>query len=131
MADDDTVLAFLREHLEQDCGNDIHVLRRSVNAAIERLEEGTGTLYTLVVHWGEDAGPGFDGPTRWTVVESEAGDGPVFAAGTVSGFIGLQEGEDRLTSAVRENGFELAGAFMYGIVPGSSVAMVHRLPRAG
>ena len=129
MPDDDALLAFLREHLEQDCGGDIHALRRSVTRAIEQLEEGTNTLYVLVVDWGEEAGGGHEGQTRWKVVESETGDGPVFAAGTVTEFIGLDEGEAKLAQAVRENGFELTGAFLYGIVAGSSVAMVRRLPR--
>jgi len=129
MPDHDALLAFLREHLEQDCGNDIHVLRRSVGRVIEELEEGTSTLYTLVVDWGEEDGGDHHGPTRWKVVESETGDGPVFATGTVTGFSGMADGEVELARAVRESGFELDGAFLYGIVPGSSVAMVRRLPR--
>ena len=129
MADYDTLLAFLRDHLEQDCGNDIHALRRSVNTAIEHLEEGTGTLYVLLVKWGSDAGPGHEGETRWRVVESESGDGPVFARGTVSGFSGLDEGEAKITQAVREHGFDVYGKFMYGLVAGDSAAMVRRLPR--
>lgn len=129
MPDYDALLAFLREHLEQDCGGDIHVLRRSVGHAIEELEEGTNTLYVLVVDWGEEAGGGHKGLTRWKIVESETGGGPVFAAGTVTDFSGLHEGEAKLAEAVRENGFELTGAFMYGIVAGDSVAMVRRLPR--
>lgn len=131
MPDYDVLLAFLREHLERDCGGDIHALRRSVATAVEHLEEGTGTLYALVVDWGEDAGPGYDGPTRWEVVESETGDGPVFATGTVTGFSGADEGQVKIARAVQEQGFELVGAFLYGIVPGSSVAMVRRLPRTG
>lgn len=126
----DALLAFLREHLERDCGGDIHVLRSSVATAIEELEEGTNTLYALVVEWGEDAGPGFEGPTRWKVLESETGDGPVFAAGTVTDFSGADEGQAEITRAVQEHGFEPVGAFLYGIVPGSSVAMVRRHPRS-
>lgn len=129
MPDSDALLAFLREHLERECGDDIHVLRRSVSEAIERLEEGTDTLYALVVTWGEDAGPGYDGPTRWRVVESETGDGPVFATGTITGFTGADDGQLRIARAVQQHGFELVGSFLYGIVPGSSVAMVRRLPR--
>lgn len=49
MPDYDALLGFLREHLEQDCGGDIHVLRRNVASAIEELEEGTNTLYALMV----------------------------------------------------------------------------------
>jgi hypothetical protein len=131
MADYDTLLAFLREHLEQDCGDDIHLLRRHLDRAVEVLEEGTNTLYTLVVSWGADAGPGHQGPTRWKIVESETGDGPVFAAGALSDFTGVDEGQAQLAHAVQEKGFELDGAFMYGLVAGSSVAMVHRLPRTG
>jgi hypothetical protein len=127
----DALLAFLREHLERDCGGDIHLLRSSVATAIEELEEGTNTLYALVVEWGEDAGPGCEGPTRWKVVESESGDGPVFAAGTITDFTGADEGRTRVVRAVREQGFEQVGAFLYGIVAGSSVAMVRRLPRTG
>ncbi|MCD1143920.1 hypothetical protein LQU92_01510 [Kocuria sp. LUK] len=130
MPDHDALLVFLREHLEQECGGDIHVLRSSVRRAIEELEEGTDTLYALVVEWGEDAGPGFTGPTRWKVVESETGSGPVFAAGTVTGFTGADEGQVEIAQAVQEHGFETVGAFLYGIVPGSSVAMVRRLPAA-
>lgn len=128
---DDALLAFLREHLEQDCGGDIHLLRSRLARAVEVLEEGTDTLYALVVEWGADAGPGYDGPTRWKVVESETGAGPVFAAGTVTGYTGADEGQDRIARAVREHGFEPVGAFLYGIVAGSSVAMVRRLPRTG
>ncbi|MFI7496272.1 hypothetical protein ACH9D2_16340 [Kocuria sp. M4R2S49] len=130
MPDYDTLLAFLREHLERDCGGDIHLLRSSVATAVEELEEGTNTLYALVVEWGEDAGSGFEGPTRWKVVVSESGDGPVFAAGTVTDFTGADEGRTRIIQAVREHGFEPVGAFLYGIVAGSSVAMVRRLARA-
>ncbi|MFI7581298.1 hypothetical protein [Kocuria kalidii] len=129
MADHDTLSAFLREHLERDCGGDIHLLRSSVATAIEELEKGTNTLYALVVEWGEDAGPGFEGPTRWKVVESETDVGPVFAASTVTGFTGADEGRTRIARAVQEHGFEPVGGFLYGIVPGSSVAMVRRLPR--
>jgi hypothetical protein len=129
MADYDTLLAFLRDHLEQDCGGDIHVLRRGVDDVIQHLEEGTDTLYALVVDWGRDAGPGHDGQTRWQVVVSETGDGRVFAAGTVTGFSGLDEGEDRIAQAVREHGFELYGKFMYGIAGGSSTAIVRRTTR--
>ncbi|MFE7631759.1 hypothetical protein [Kocuria sp. NPDC057446] len=125
----DALLAFLRDYLERDCGGDIHLLRSTVATAVEELEEGTDTLYALVVAWGEDAGPGFQGPTRWKVVESETGDGPVFAAGTVTDFTGADEGRAEVTRAVREHGFESVGAFLYGIVAGSSVAMVRRLPR--
>ncbi len=128
---DDALLAFLREHLEQECGGDIHVLRSRVARAVEVLEEGTDTLYALVVEWGADAGPGDDGPTRWKVVESESGSGPVFATGTVTGYTGADEGRDRIARAVREHGFEPVGAFLYGLVAGSSVAMVRRLPRQG
>jgi hypothetical protein len=129
MADYDTLLAFLRDHLELDCGGDIHVLRRSVDDVIQHLEEGTDTLYALVVDWGQDAGPGHDGQTRWQVVESETGAGPVFAAGTVTGFSGLDEGEARIAQAVRGNGFELYGTFMYGLVGGTSTAIVRRIAR--
>lgn len=129
MPDHDALLAFLREHLERHCGGDIHVLRRSVNEAIAHLEEGTDTLYAMVVTWGEDAGPGYDGPTRWRVVESETGDGPVFATGTVTGFTGADDGQVKIARIVQEHDFELVGSFMYGIVPGSSVAMVRRIPR--
>ncbi|MFI7481900.1 hypothetical protein ACH9EU_05735 [Kocuria sp. M1R5S2] len=129
MPDDDALLAFLREHLEQDCGGDIHALRNSVSHAIEELEEGTRTLYALVVEWGGGAGPGCEGPTRWSISESETGDGPIYATGTVSGFTGADEGEAEIAEAVQEAGFELDGAFMYGIVAGNSVAMVRRLPR--
>lgn len=125
----DALLAFLREHLERDCGGDVHVLRSSVATAIEELEQGTDTLYALVVAWGQDAGPGYEGPTRWKVVESETGDGPVFASGSVTGFTGADEGRARIVRAVREHGFEPVGAFLYGIVAGSSVAMVRRRPR--
>lgn len=129
MPDYDALLAFLRDHLERDCGGDIHLLRSTVATAVEELEEGTSTLYALVVEWGQDAGPGFEGPTRWKVVESETGDGPVFAAGTVTDFTGADEGQAKIVQAVRENGFEPVGAFLYGFVTGSSVAMVRRLPR--
>ncbi|GAA1747244.1 hypothetical protein [Kocuria aegyptia] len=129
MPDYDALLAFLREHLEKDCGGDIHVLRNSVAAAIEELEEGTHTLYALVVEWGADAGPGYEGPTRWKVVESETGDGPVFATGTVTDYTGVDEGQEKIARQVHEHGFELVGAFMYGIVAGNSVAMVRRRPQ--
>ncbi|MGQ1798074.1 hypothetical protein ACT4S5_13190 [Kocuria oceani] len=129
MPDYDALLAFLREHLEQECGGDIHVLRNSVAAAIEHLEEGTNTLYALVVEWGAGAGPGFEGPTRWKVVESETGAGPVFAAGTVTDYTGAEEGPEKIAQTIRAHGFEIVGAFMYGIVAGRSVAMVRRLAR--
>lgn len=130
MPANDALLAFLREHLEQDCGGDIHLLRSSVATAIEELEEGTNTLYALVVDWGADAGPGYEGPTRWKVMENETGDGPVFAAGTVTDFTWADEGRAKIAEAVQDHGFELVGAFLYGIVAGSSVAMVRRLPRS-
>lgn len=57
------------------------------------------------------------------------GTGPVFATGTVTDFTGADEGQDTIVQAVRKYGFEPVGAFLYGIVPGSSVAMVRRLPR--
>ncbi len=125
----DALLAFLREHLEQDCAGDIHLLRSTVATAIEELEEGTNTLYSLVVEWGEGAGPGFEGPTRWKVVENETGDGPVFASGTVTDFTGADEGTAKIAQAIQERGFEPVGAFLYGIVAHISIAMVRRLPR--
>ena len=43
------MLAFLREHLEQDCGDDIHLLRRHLDRAVEVLEEGTNTFWAVVL----------------------------------------------------------------------------------
>lgn len=130
------VYKVLKDYLGDGEIFNVHHLRRNVGDMIEKLEfennvAGHFTEYVVHIDWGEEAGRGHHGVTEWKVIDHEFGGGAdsaeqVYDHGILTGFSGLDEGEEFLTRTLTERGWHQIRGYKYGLILGDSITHVWR-----